>query len=136
MKKLLKVLICFMLLFGLTTAVYAASGSWSSTYNIRNGNAGYGVLNSRTMNMRNSRQTYAVTITPNQTAGGAVSMRLERNGILGWRSVGNTQNFHQTSRSTRNFSSSNSGNYRFHIWITGRTDTRSTGDIGVSWTDR
>ena len=141
MTKIKNICIKSILIVGLlllpSVLVHAASGNFTSTYHIEMF-AGHGFLNSRTIGMVNSgHSTFTVTLTPNSNQTLSVSGTLQRNGLLGWGSVGGgAQTFDRDRASSRTFIHNNSsGTYRIRLSSTGTTGSIASGSIRVVWTD-
>ena len=129
--KFLKVLFCFGALFTTTAVVHASTGSFSSTYHITHGTAGYGTLDTRTFNLATNNRSVTMTIRPNSGTQGVMSATLQRSGILGSWSNQSSRTF-DTSR-TRTFTGGSSGTHRFRMASTGNFTFVSSGGVDVSW---
>ena len=130
----LQILVSLVLLFMVSGVVYA-SGSFNSTYDITNGFARTGTLNSRNIVTNTNSRRVNVTISPTRSNAGSINIRLQRRNAVGvWVGQGDSQSFHLTQTSTRNFTGGNSGTHRLHMWNGLPTsEARNSGNISISW---
>ena len=125
--------VCVMFLFSIT--VYANSGSFSSTYHITPGTAGYGILDSREFNLGTNNRFVSVELSPTRFNTGNLTASLMRRGPLGgWSSVaGSSMTFNRTSRSIRAAHGGNSGTHRLRIAATGSSLNPAVSNIWGGW---
>lgn len=114
-KNIIKALVCFSVFSMMFATTAFASGGFDSTYWIQSTGGRPGVLyGASRFNLSHNNMTVTVTVSNISHTAGNLNVILQRNGILGFSSVGSSQSFN-TNRS-RNLTAGNSGTYRLRMW--------------------